>query len=158
MDDAERFWAKVDKSGECWEWTGYLNPTEYGQIKWNGKAVASHRYSYVLHHPLTIDLLEGHREIFVCHRCDNPRCVNPAHLFLGSCADNNKDRAAKGRNNSPKQKGEKNGNSKLTETQVREIRNKYANGGISYQQLAIEYGVDKSSIGLIIRRETWSHL
>jgi len=156
MDDAERFWAKVDKSGECWEWTGYLNPTGYGQIKWNGKAVASHRYSYVLHHPLTIDLLEGHREIYVCHRCDNPKCVNPAHLFLGSQGDNMRDREEKGRGNHAK--GEQKTTSKLTETQVREIRINYANGGISYRQLALEYGVASSTINNIIHRKKWKHL
>ena len=159
MDDAERFWSKVDKSGECWEWTaGLRGMCGYGQFWVNKKTENSHRYSYALHHPLTIDLLEGHREICVCHRCDNPKCVNPAHLFLGSQGDNMRDRETKGRANRTIEKGEKHPSSKLTETQVREIRNKYANGGISYQQLALEYGVSKAHIGYIISRKTWSHI
>jgi hypothetical protein len=158
MDDAERFWAKVDKSGECWEWTGYLNGG-YGQFKLNGKMVKSHRLSYVLHHPLTIDLWE-HREICVCHRCDNRKCVNPAHLFLGSVADNNKDCKEKGRfiAGGLLLKGEKHGQSKLTETQVREIRMKYANGGITQRQLALEYGISQQIISFIISRRNWSHI
>ena len=156
MDNAERFWAKVDKTGECWEWTASLSTDGYGQLAINGRMFSAHRLSYMMNHPLTIDLLEGHREIFVCHRCDNPKCVNPAHLFLGSGADNAKDREAKGRGN--QQKGEKHGNSKLTETQVREIRIKYATGGINQRQLALEYGISRQNIGDIINRKYWKHI
>jgi hypothetical protein len=155
MNDAERFWAKVDKSGECWEWTAGLNKDGYGLFRLNGKTVSSHRYSYILHHPLTIDLWE-HREICVCHKCDNPKCVNPEHLFLGSMLDNSKDMLSKGRGNQPK--GEKNHGAILTETQVREIRTRYANGGIWQYKLAEEYGICKMSIARIIRRETWKHI
>ena len=151
MNDAERFWAKVDKTGECWEWTGSLGRGGYGKFGLNDKIVYSHRYSYVLHHPITIDLWE-HRDICVCHRCDNPKCINPAHLFLGSRADNMKDKETKGRGNHPK--GEKAHLSKLTETQVREIRKKY----VSYSQLALEYDVCPTAIGAIIRREVWKHI
>jgi len=156
MNDAERFWAKVEKTGEngCWEWTAGLSEG-YGDYWFNGTAVRAHRLSYVLHHPLTIDLWE-HREILVCHRCDNPKCVNPSHLFLGSYADNNRDKEAKGRGNPPK--GEKHGHSKLTEDDVREIRTRYANGGVLQRQLALEYGVWQRTIGRIINRETWSHI
>ena len=158
MIDAERFWARVDKSGECWNWTGCSNTTGgYGIFWFNGTDRRAHRYSYIIHHPLTIDLLE-HPDICVCHKCDNPRCVNPAHLFLGTMADNMMDKTAKGRNNSPKQKGEKNGNSKLTEDDVREIRTRYANGNLLQQQLALEYGVSRKAIGNVIRRKTWKHI
>jgi hypothetical protein len=154
MIDAERFWSRVNKTDGCWEWTGCI-VNRYGQFYLNGKGVKAHRYSYIIHHPITIDLWE-HREICVCHRCDNPKCVNPAHLFLGSNADNMKDKMAKGRGKQPK--GEKQALSKLTETQVREIRNKYANGGITQQQLALEYGVNKSNINKLIRRKRWFHI
>jgi hypothetical protein len=154
MENAERFWSKVEKSGECWEWGGCLN-NGYGHINLNGKTVSAHRLSYVLHHPLTIDLWE-HREICVCHKCDNRKCVNPSHLFLGSYADNSKDRDTKGRGNPPK--GEKHGNSKLTDTQVREIREKYANGFINKYQLALEYGVSDTTIRDIINRKLWKHI
>ena len=155
MNDVERFWTKVDKSGECWEWTANLYSNGYGQFYLNGTMVLSHRLSYVMNHPLTIDLWK-HREIFVCHRCDNPRCVNPAHLFLGTHTDNMKDMVAKGRGKQVK--GEKHGRSKLTETDVREIRTKYANGGVSQRQLALEYSVPHSSICVLINRKTWSHI
>ena len=158
MIDAERFWARVDKSGECWNWTGCSNTTGgYGIFWFNGTDRRAHRYSYIIHHPLTIDLLE-HPDICVCHKCDNPRCVNPAHLFLGTMADNMMDKTAKGRNNSPKQKGEKNGNSKLTEDDVREIRKRYAEGGITQQQLGLEYGRHNAKISSIINRKSWKHI
>ena len=158
MIDAERFWARVDKSGEYWNWTGCSNTTGgYGIFWFNGTDRRAHRYSYIIHHPLTIVLLE-HPDICVCHKCDNPRCVNPAHLFLGTMADNMMDKTAKGRNNSPKQKGEKNGNSKLTEDDVREIRKRYAEGGITQQQLGLEYGLHNSKISSIINRKSWKHI
>ena len=155
METAERFSSRVNKTDGCWEWTGG-GVRGYGRYWFNGKQVQSHRYSYTLHHPLTIDLLDGHREICVCHRCDNPKCVNPAHLFLGSHADNVKDKEAKGRGNQAK--GEKQGASKITEAQVREIRNKYANGGITQQQLALEYGITHTTVHSLIRRKTWFHI
>ena len=156
MNDAERFWAKVEKTGEngCWEWTAGLSEG-YGDYWFNGTAVRAHRLSYVLHHPLTIDLWE-HREICVCHRCDNRKCVNPSHLFLGSVADNNKDRAEKKR--CADIKGEKHHLAKLTEGQVRDIRIKYANGCIKQQQLALEYGVSHNTISGIIHRIIWKHI
>ena len=157
MENAERFCSKVNKTDGCWEWTANLIWNGYGHFRLNGKVVLAHRYSYVLNHPLTIDLLK-HPDICVCHRCDNRKCVNPAHLFLGSVADNNKDRDAKGRGKTGDKRGEKHHLSKLTETDVREIRIKYANGGMKYPQLALEYGVNKSTVGDIIQRRTWSHI
>ena len=153
---AERFWAKVDKGGECWEWTGSLDTRGYGSFHLNRKVILSHRLSYVLHHPITIDLLEGHREICVCHRCDNRKCINPSHLFLGTSADNHRDCVSKGRG--VDNRGENHGRSKLTETQVREIRIKYANGGVTYQQLALEYEVNHTTISKIIHRKCWKHI
>jgi hypothetical protein len=70
MECAERFWAKVDKSGECWIWTGGCFKNGYGEFGLDGKMRLTHRISYLWHHPLSIDLWE-HREICVCHRCDN---------------------------------------------------------------------------------------
>jgi len=153
----ERFLAKVDKSGECWEWTARLNNGGYGQIRLGGRFILAHRYSFILHHPITIDLLQ-HREICVCHRCDNRKCVNPEHLFLGSMKDNNDDKMAKGRWGGGDKKGEKQAQHKLTETQVREIRGRWEEGGITQRKLSVEYGVYYTTISKIISRKTWGHL
>ena len=107
---------------------------------------------------ITIDLL-GHREICVCHRCDNPRCVNPEHLFLGSHQDNMSDKMTKGRcwNGGGKQ-GENHPCSTLTETQVREIRGRWAAGGIKQKQLAVDYGVNYRTINQVVNMKKWKHL
>lgn len=88
----EKFWAKVDKnsSGGCWEFKTKLT-TGYGQIEHRGKVSLAHRVSWEIH---VGKIPEG---MFVCHRCDNPPCVNPEHLFLGSHSDNMKDMYSKGR-------------------------------------------------------------
>lgn len=99
-DDAARFWALVAKGEGCWEWQGYyFQGKAYGGFKAQGKMHLAHRFAW----ELTNGPIEGHvpgdseRELCVCHRCDNPRCMRPDHMFLGTDADNMADCAAKGR-------------------------------------------------------------
>jgi hypothetical protein len=152
----ERFWSRVERKGddECWQWNACLCHG-YGYFKLCGKMKRAHRVAYVLMHPLTINLLDD-LPMCVCHKCDNPKCVNPAHLFLGTHADNNRDRDEKGRGKCTK--GEEHTNVKLGEEQVIEIRSIYTLGKMTHRQLAMYYGLSKSAIGHIIRRECWKHI
>lgn len=94
-EQKERFWAKVDKSGNCWNWTSQA-PDGYGEFKLNKKTYRASRISYFLHTG------ENPQALVVCHSCDNPLCVNPDHLFLGSDATNAQDRQSKGKGGRPK--------------------------------------------------------
>lgn len=145
----------VAESG-CWEWTGYRNREGYAMASSGGsRTELVHRIVYRL---CVGDLPTG---VCVCHRCDNPPCVNPAHLFLGTHRDNMRDAATKQRLRPRDSRGEKNPGAKLTEDDVRQIRAKAAAGegtpGIQ-MQLANEFGVSTKTIALIIKRVTWKNV
>lgn len=147
-----RFWKYVNKTESCWLWTGAARDFGYGVINVDGKAERAHRLSWMLHNgPITNGL-------FVCHKCDNPLCVNPGHLFLGSNADNMRDCAQKGRARGPCLKGEAHGCSKLTDETVRLIRQEYADKRPYLKTLAAKYAVSPQTIHRIVRGDAWKHV
>jgi len=165
MSRAEaRFWSKVNKDGptarpelgQCWEWIGGRNPDGYGVFYTGQDKFIAHRFAWLLAHGTM-------PENCACHHCDNRACVNPAHLFDGTIADNNADRDAKGRA-APGEKrsigirGSGHPLSKLSEDQARAIRIRYAAGGVSQHWLAREYGVSPMLINGIVRRKIWRHV
>lgn len=135
------FWSKVDKSGECWLWKGKHNDLGYGELCVAGKRIKAHRFAYQISRGSIPD------GIVVCHSCDNPPCVNPAHLWLGTHADNRRDALQKGRI--------KETLPKLTETQVLAIRKHLADRTKTQRHLADEYGVSKAAVHQIQYRKTW---
>ena len=156
MDLSERFWSKVDKRGpdECWEWMGARSTKGYGNF-YVGAGRWSHaqRVSWELTNGC-IPAGDGFHGTCVCHRCDNPPCVNPAHLFLGSIKDNLHDMLAKRRHNKPR--GSANWCAKLTEADVVAIR--AAAEHEMKKTIAARYGVDPSVISRIVSRKKWAHV
>lgn len=148
---ANRFWAKVSRSSpdQCWPWTAARYWHGYGKIGIDGKTAYAHRIVWAMTRgpiPSGLDVL---------HRCDNPPCVNPAHLFLGDHSDNMRDRVQKGRNNPPQ--GSRNGIAKFTEDGVLKIRERWRNGE-QINGLAREFGVMPSTIRTIVTYKRWKHV
>lgn len=144
---SDRFWSKVDKSGDCWLWTGSRFHTGYGMFKLNGKNQYAHRVVLLLE---GLDIPSG---MHSCHTCDNRACVNPDHLFLGTRFDNMQDSITKGRFN--RACGEAHGSVKLSEADVLLIRNSEDQ---THQQIANRFGITKENVGHIRGRRTWRHV
>lgn len=172
-NDKTNFWKKIDRNGPkmphmetaCHVWMAYKDKKGYGNFRIGGKMFLSHRIAFVQ---------DG--GVFdcgnlACHRCDNPGCVNPDHIFSGTFADNNADMISKGRGKQPcgsahhsklrpekVLRGELIGGSKLTEDKVREIREIFEAGGVSQRKIASDYSVSEAQICKIIRRPKWKHV
>jgi hypothetical protein len=159
----ETFWARVSKAGpdDCWEWTGALTSNGYGNLGWGGTNVQAHRLAFALAVG-GIGLLTGFRQPgrarvyrkFVLHRCDNRKCCNPAHLFLGSMRANQLDAYEKGRKVQPRSK---HANAKMSPDTVREVRRLYAQGARQVD-LAAMAGVSQVAISLVVRNETYKDI
>ncbi len=153
-----RFWNFVRKTNTCWEWTGCQDRKGYGQINNGTRAILAHRLSWILHFGSDPGVL------FVCHHCDNPKCVRPDHLFLGTAADNSQDAARKGRITNGRfthperiPRGEKHHATKLTADAVRAIRQALA-AGTNRKSIAATFGISMGTLLDIQCGRTWKHI
>jgi hypothetical protein len=132
----------------CWIWTGTFDRNGYGVISdEKRRQLRAHRVAYEQAHHVHIP-----EDKYVLHDCDNPACVNPAHLKLGTSADNNRDMITRRRHRF----GQRHHRAKITEEQVREIRALYP--GMSQSAIAIRYGLDQTTVSQIIRKVNWTHV
>jgi len=152
----ERFWSKVavGDPGSCWEWQGSRDACGYGIIgaSRHGPARRAHRISWELQDgkPLPASQL-------VLHACDNPPCVNPAHLYVGSAANNARDRSGRGRGRENRDRGEGSPVAKLTEVRVRAVA-AAVRGGQTQQDVAASFGISQAQVSRIVRGVAWRHL
>jgi hypothetical protein len=142
----ESFWAKVKKTDSCWLWIGSRQKNDYGRIKRHRKILIAHRVSWFIHNgPIPDGLL-------VCHHCDNPMCVNPNHLFLGTQQDNFWDMYNKGRKANCQLQN--NGRAKLDNEKVTQIKLALSKG-VADSDLALIYGVSECTIRDICYGRSW---
>lgn len=149
MSVTERLFTKTKPTPDgCLQYIGKVTKDGYGSIKIAGKAISAHRASYQLvYGSIPVGL-------YVCHRCDNPLCINPFHLFAATHKENMADMRHKGRSLT----GEKHPKVKLSESQVVELRTRYRQGNITQVRLAEEYGIGETQVWRIVHNIKWKHL
>ena len=145
----ERFWRHVDRGGgesECWPWSGAHNRFGHGNfLNDRGEKTTAHRVAWEFANgPIPVNMC-------VCHRCDNPPCCNPAHLFLGTRGDNANDMAAKGR----AAQGERHPQRKLTTIIAGEIRQTHSASGATFTSIAARFGVGRTTVADIVYGKRW---
>lgn len=161
----DRFWERVPKGGPdaCWEWTGSRHDFGYGNFWKDGRTWSAARVSYEITHGAI-----GRSDLFVCHRCDNPPCCNPAHLFLGTGSDNTADMVAKGRqakgDRSALRKypelrryGDAHPGTKITEATARAAIAAF-DSGQTMKQIGVAFGIPKGTLGSIFSGRNWKRL
>lgn len=146
----DRFWEKVNKKKGCWLWKAGIGLDGYAKFGINGKTIHAHRVSYELTYGcIPIGLC-------VCHKCDNPKCVNPDHLFIGTVQDNINDRVRK--NRTAIQSGEKNGMSRLKEKDIITIRKLFFIDKIKQGEIAKLFFISNQHVSRIINHLKWKHI
>ncbi len=160
--DKQRFWCKVRKTAKCWFWTASCDDSGYGQFRFRGTMVGAHRVAWILTFGEIVDVLG------VLHKCDNPCCVRPSHLFLGNQRKNVLDMLSKGRQASgvlngrytqPEStpRGEDHCRAKLLETDIRRIRRMHRRG-CKQAHIAGRFGVSQPLISKILSKQSWRHI
>jgi len=148
-NDLIDFSSYIHETPNCWEWLG-TKRNGYGRFNYKGKKWSAHRLAYRIYKG------EFDESLDICHTCDNPGCVNPRHLFIGTHIDNMRDMRNKGR--SPNNKGENNPNVKLSVNDVKDIRGYFINGGMNISELSRKFNVTDTNIRDILNFKTWNHV
>lgn len=161
-DDAVRFWAKVDKAGDCWLWRSTKDRKGYGLFSVGPKHHESgrRRNSMQAAHRVAYYFANGQIPpgLHVLHRCGSPACVRAEHLFAGTVKENVRHMDLRGRRVTVTKRGAEHGLAVLDEQKVRELVLRYRAGGVTQRQLALAYGVSLATINHIITGRRWSHL
>ena len=148
----KRFWPKVMITDNCWEWTASKNPQGYGLFLFKSKYYPAHRFMWLAFHGTLPE------NMCVCHHCDNPSCVNPKHLFLGTHRDNMDDMLKKNRQRNGISLGEAHGATSLRNEDIWEIKRLYKTGKLCHREIARMFLIDRKTVGNIVNRITWKHI
>ena len=168
LDSLEsRLWSKVRFGDGCWEWTGCKRSTGHGLMRLARKTdqervgqsapgAGAHRVAWAVWHGRPVPRGDHYGTACVNHHCDNPSCVRPSHLYVGTQRDNIQDMFRRRRARTGGARGELHGRHKLTSQQVAEIRARYERGRVRQADLAREYGVSQTQVGRIVRGRNWA--